>query len=73
MFGDDLLQHGYRWDRTVLVHTATHPGVATWHVARAVGAPERIVAPLLDRLTDDWFVLMTGGTTPGLRSRRLAS
>jgi hypothetical protein len=74
LFGEDLLQRGYRRDRAVLAHIATHPGAATRHVARAVGAPERVVARNLDRLTDDGLlVLVTDGAPPSLRSYRLAS
>lgn len=74
LFGEDLLQRGYRRDRVVLAHVAAHPGAATRRVARAVGAPERVVARNLDRLTDDGLlVLVTCGATPALRSYRLAS
>ncbi|WP_331447524.1 MarR family transcriptional regulator [Streptomyces xanthochromogenes] len=74
LFGEDLLQRGYRRDRAVLAHVAGHPGAKTRHVARAVGAPERVVARNLDRLTDDGLlVLVTDGATPALRSYRLAS
>lgn len=74
LFGEDLLQRDYRRDSTVLAHVAAHPGAATRHVARAVGAPERVVARNLDRLTDDGLlVLVTDGATPALRSYRLAS
>lgn len=74
LFGEDLLQRGYRRDRAVLAHVAAHTGVATRHVARAVGAPKRVVARNLDRLTDEGLlVLVTGGATPALRSYRLAS
>ncbi|QNE77341.1 MarR family transcriptional regulator [Streptomyces finlayi] len=74
LFGEDLLQRGYRRDRAVLAHIAVHRGVATRHVARAVGAPERVVARSLDRLTDDGLlVLVTDDATPALRSYRLAS
>lgn len=74
LFGEDLLQRGYRRDRAVLAHVAAHPGVATRHVARAVGAPEHVVVRNLDRLTGDGLLaLVAGGATPALRSYRLAS
>ncbi|MEU1629334.1 MarR family transcriptional regulator [Streptomyces sp. NPDC020096] len=74
LFGEDLLQRGYRRDRAVLAHIAVHPGAATCHVVRAVGPSERVVARSLDRLTDDvLLVLVTDGATPALRSYRLAS
>ncbi|MFH8290409.1 winged helix-turn-helix domain-containing protein [Streptomyces sp. NPDC018059] len=73
LFGEDLLQRGYRRDRAVLAHVAAHPGAATRHVARAVGMPERVVVRNFDRLTDDGLlVLVTDGETPALRSYRLA-
>ncbi|MGW7725921.1 winged helix-turn-helix transcriptional regulator [Streptomyces canus] len=65
LFGEDLVQPGYRRDRVVLAHIATHPGAATRQVARAVGASERVVARNLDRLTDDGLlVLVMGGEPP---------
>ncbi|WP_225987333.1 MarR family transcriptional regulator [Streptomyces spectabilis] len=74
LYGEDLLQRGYHRDRAVLAHVAAHPGAATRHVARAVGASERVVSRNLDRLTDDGLlVLVTDGATPALRSYRLAS
>ncbi|MFF7408794.1 MULTISPECIES: winged helix-turn-helix transcriptional regulator [Streptomyces] len=74
LFGEDLVQRGYRRDRAVLAHIAVHPGAATRHVARAVGASERVVARNLDRLTDDGLlVVVSDGATSALRSYRLAS
>ncbi|MFD7016688.1 winged helix-turn-helix transcriptional regulator [Streptomyces sp. NPDC059928] len=74
LFGEDLLQRGYRRDREVLAHIAVHPGAATRHVARAVGASERGVARNLDRLTDDGLLaLVADDVSPALRSYRLAS
>lgn len=73
LFGEDLLQRGYRRDRAVLAHIAVHPGAATPRVARVVGASERVAARNPDRLTDDvLLVLVTDGATPALRSYRLA-
>lgn len=43
LFGEDLLQRGYRPDRAVLVHGAAHPGAATRHRDRAIGVPEGVV------------------------------
>lgn len=64
LFGEDLLQRGYRRDREVLAYVAGHPGAATRHVARAVGAPERVVARNLDRLADEGLLaLVTGGAS----------
>jgi hypothetical protein len=74
LFGEDLLQRGYRRDREVLAHIAVHPGAATRHVAQAVGTSERAVARNLDRLTSDGLLmLVTDGATAALRSYRLAS
>ncbi|MFD3909967.1 hypothetical protein [Streptomyces sp. NPDC058603] len=43
-------------------------------MARAIGAPERVAARNLDRLTDDGLlVLVTDAATPASRSYRLAS
>jgi hypothetical protein len=74
LFGEDLLQRGYRGDSAVLAYIAVHPGAATRHLARAVGTSERVVAWNLDRLTDDGLLaLITDGATPALRSYRLAA
>lgn len=74
LFGEDLLQRSYRRDRAVLAHVAAHPGSATRYVARAIRAPECVVARNLDRLTDEGLlVIATDGATPALRSYRLAS
>ncbi|MFJ8673589.1 MarR family transcriptional regulator [Streptomyces sp. NPDC093589] len=74
LFGENLVQRGYRRDRAVLAHIAMPPGATTRHVARAVVASERVVARKLDRLTDDGLsMLVTDGATAGLRSYRLAS
>lgn len=74
LFGEDLVQRGYRRNRAVLAHIAVHPGATTRHAARAVGASERVVGRNLDRLTDDGLlVLVTDGATPALQSYRLAS
>ncbi|MFF7415049.1 winged helix-turn-helix transcriptional regulator [Streptomyces lydicus] len=68
------MQRGYRRDRAVVAHVAVHPGAAPRQVARAVGAPERVVARSLSRLTEDGLVtLVTDGATPALRSYRLSS
>lgn len=74
LFGEDLLQRGYRRDRAVLAHVAAHPGADTRYVARSVGATERVAARSLDRLMDDGLLaLVSDGATPALRSYRLAS
>jgi hypothetical protein len=74
LFGEDLPQRGYQRDREVLAYIAVHRGVATRHIARAIGASERVVARNLDRLTCDGLpVLDADGATPALRSYRLAS
>jgi hypothetical protein len=74
LFGEDLLQRGYRRDRVVVAHIAAHPGGETRSVGQAVGANERVVARNLSHLTDDGLlVLVTDGATPGLRSYKLAS
>lgn len=74
LFGEDLLQRGYRRDSAVLAHVAAYPGAATRRVARAIAVPERVVARNLDRLTDDCLLaLVTDCATPALRSYRLAS
>ncbi|AWN30069.1 hypothetical protein DKG71_31385 [Streptomyces sp. NEAU-S7GS2] len=74
LFGEDLVQRGYRRDREVLAHIAVHPGAATRHAARAVGASERVVARNLDRLAaDGLLVVVSDGATPALRSYRLAA
>lgn len=74
LFGEDLLQHGYRHDEAVPAYVAAYPGAATRHVAHAIGAPERIAVRDFDCLTrDGLLVLVTDGATPALRSYRLAS
>ncbi|MEU9623282.1 MarR family transcriptional regulator [Streptomyces sp. NPDC087228] len=74
LFGEDLLQRGYRRDRAVLAHIAAHPGAATRQVVAAIEAPERVVVRNLDRRTEDGLlVLVTDGATPALRSYRLAA
>lgn len=73
LFAEDLLQRDYRRDGAVLAYVATHPGAATRHVARVIGARERVVARNLERLTaDGLLVLVTDGVTPALRSYQLA-
>ncbi|WP_434600527.1 winged helix-turn-helix domain-containing protein [Streptomyces sp. A5-4] len=68
------MQRGYHRDRVVLAYVAANPGSTTRHVANAIGAPERVVARNLDRLTDDGLlVIVTDGATPALRSYRLTS
>ena len=72
LFGEDLLQRGYRADRAVLVYVAAHPGVTTRQVAQAIGTPERLAARNLDRLTDDGLLSVTTDGVPRvLRSYRL--
>ncbi|WP_409473367.1 winged helix-turn-helix domain-containing protein [Streptomyces sp. HC307] len=74
LFGEDLVQRGYRQDLMVLAHVAAHPGAETRGIARAVGAPERVVTRNLSRLTEDGLlVLVDDDAHPALRSYRLAS
>lgn len=73
LFGEDLLQRGYRVDRVVLTFVATHPDSTTRQVARAIRIPQRRVAHHLDRLTDDGLLAVASGGGPrALRSYRLA-
>ncbi|WP_234436793.1 MarR family transcriptional regulator [Streptomyces maremycinicus] len=74
LFGEDLLQRGYRADRAVLAYVAAHPGATTRQVAQAIGTPERLAAQNLDRLTDDALLTVTTDGVPRvlLRSYRLA-
>lgn len=51
LFGEDLLQRGYRPDRAVLVHGAAHAGAATRHRDRAIGVPEGVVVRNLGGVT----------------------
>ncbi|MFE4333231.1 MarR family transcriptional regulator [Streptomyces sp. NPDC056638] len=74
LFGEDLLQRGYRRDRAALAHIAAHSGASTWQVSGAIEASERVVVRNLDRLTDDGLlVIVADSATPALRSYRLAS
>lgn len=73
LFGEDLLQRSYRRERAVLVHIAAHPGGTRRQVARAVSVPECRIARNLNRLVDGLLVLVADGTSPTLRSYRLAS
>ncbi|WP_371774419.1 winged helix-turn-helix domain-containing protein [Streptomyces sp. NBC_01438] len=58
----------------MLAHIAAHPGVEARGIARAVGAPERVVARNLSRLTEDGLVFMVEDDVhPALRSYRLAT
>ncbi|MDX3308225.1 helix-turn-helix domain-containing protein [Streptomyces sp. ME08-AFT2] len=73
LFGEDLLQRGYRADRAVLAYVAAHPGATTRQVAQAIGTPERLAARNFDRLTDDGLLTVTTDGVPRvLRSYRLA-
>lgn len=74
LFGEDLVQRGHRQDLMVLAHVAAHPGAETRGIARAVGAPERVVARSLSRLTEVGFVLLVeDDVDPEVRSYRLTS
>ena len=71
---EDLLQRDHRRDREVLVRVAAHPGATARYVANAAGAPERVIARSLARLTEDGLlVLVADDTTPALRTYRLAT
>ncbi|WP_100246918.1 MarR family transcriptional regulator [Streptomyces viridochromogenes] len=74
LFGEDLVQRGHRQDLMVLAHVAAHPGAEIRGIARAVGAPERVVTRNLSRLTEDRLVaVVEDDVDPALRSYRLAS
>jgi len=74
LFGEDLVQRGHRQDLMVLAHVAAHPGAETRGIARAVGAPERVVTHNLSRLTEDGLVvLVEDDVHPALRAYRLTS
>ncbi|MFJ8980119.1 winged helix-turn-helix transcriptional regulator [Streptomyces sp. NPDC102282] len=74
LFGEDLVQRGHRQDLGVLAHIAAHPGAEARGIARAVGAPERVVAHNLSRLIEDGLVLLIEDDVyPALRSYRLTS
>lgn len=74
LFGEDLVQRGYRLDLAVLAHVAAHPVAVTCGIARAVGVPERVVARNVSRLTEEGLlVLVSHDGHPSLRSYRLAS
>ncbi|MGI5260903.1 MarR family transcriptional regulator [Streptomyces angustmyceticus] len=74
LFGEDVVQREHRQDVMVLAHVAAHPGTETRAIARAVGAPERVVTRNLTRLTEQGLVaLVEDGAHPALRSYRLAS
>ncbi|WP_240660037.1 helix-turn-helix domain-containing protein [Streptomyces sp. WAC 01529] len=61
LFGEDLLQRGYRSDRLVLAHVARHPGTTTREVAQALGIPECRVTANLDRLAGDGLLTVASG------------
>jgi hypothetical protein len=74
LFGEDLLQRGYRGDRAVLAYVAAHPCATTRQVAQAIRIPERLAARSLNRLTDDGLLAVASDDeTPALRSYQLAS
>lgn len=74
LFGEDLLQRGYRQDLTVLAYVAAHPGAVTRGIARAVGIPVRLAARNLSRLTEGGFlILVADDGCPVPRSYRLAA
>ncbi|MFE9601450.1 MarR family transcriptional regulator [Streptomyces hokutonensis] len=74
LFGEDLVQRGHRQDLVVLAHVATHPGAEVCGIARAVGAPERVVARNLSRLTEDGLVVLVGDDVHlAIRPYRLTS
>ncbi|MBC9723963.1 helix-turn-helix domain-containing protein [Streptomyces sp. TRM68367] len=73
LFGEDLLQRGYRGDRIVLAYVARHPGATTRQVAQTLGIPERRATANLDRLTvDGLLVVVSEGAPRALRSYLLA-
>ncbi|MEU0099979.1 helix-turn-helix transcriptional regulator [Streptomyces sp. NPDC006267] len=73
LFGEDLLQRGYRADRVVLAYVATHPDATTRRVARAIKMPQRRATHHLDRLTDDGLLTVASvGGPRALRTYRLA-
>ncbi|MDO0936625.1 MarR family transcriptional regulator [Streptomyces sp. DG2A-72] len=73
LLAEDLLQRDFRRDRAVLAHVAVHPGAATRHIARALGARERVVERSLSRLTEERLLMLeTDGVTPALRVYRVA-
>ncbi|RZD82259.1 hypothetical protein C0Q63_22765 [Streptomyces albidoflavus] len=73
-FHDGLVQRGHRQDLAVLAHVAAHPGTETRGIARAVGAPERVVVRNLSRLAESAFVVLVDDAVhPTLRSYRLAT
>ncbi|QES27197.1 hypothetical protein DEJ47_12665 [Streptomyces venezuelae] len=74
LFGEDLVQRGYRQDLMVLAHVAAHLGAEARGIARAVGSPERVVARNLSRLTENGLVVLVDDDAhPALRSYRLTS
>ncbi|WP_234341166.1 MarR family transcriptional regulator [Streptomyces sp. NRRL S-646] len=74
LFGEDLLQRGYRGDRAVLAYVAAHPGATTPQVAQAIRIPEGLAARSLNWLTDDGLLAVASDDeTPDLRSYQLAS
>ncbi|MEU8954847.1 helix-turn-helix domain-containing protein [Streptomyces sp. NPDC048518] len=74
LFGEDLLQRGYRSDRVVLAHVARHPGATAREVAQVLGIPESRVKANLDRLTGDGLLAVTSdGVAGGPRSYLLPS
>lgn len=74
LFGEDLLQRGHRQDLVVLAYVAAHPGAEARGIARAVGAPECVVARNLSRLAGSGLLaLVDDEAHPALRSYRIAS
>jgi hypothetical protein len=73
LFGEDLLQRGYRGDRAVLAYVAGHLGATTRQVSQAIRIPERRATRNFDRLTGDGLLMVASDGTPrALRSYQLA-
>jgi hypothetical protein len=73
LFGEDLLQRGYRSDRAVLAYVAAYLGATTREVAQAIRTSERLTSRNLDRLTDDGLLAVASDGAPrALRSYQLA-
>ncbi|MFD6249860.1 MarR family transcriptional regulator [Streptomyces roseolus] len=74
LFGEDLLQRGYRRDRVVLAYVAARPGIEVDQVAHAVQASQPVAARSLERLKEDGLLVHGGAdAAPAARGYRLAS
>lgn len=73
LFGEDLVQRGYRLDRAILVHIGKNPGTPMRPLVEATGRPERVVAERLRKLCEGGFLEVDRSAATDLAVYRMAS